>query len=74
MWVKSLLPSRYRTKLLRLVRTLLDSAPDRGILTEELCGQSGLAPARFRTDAPQGRSRQDTYVLSPEALFGFDPT
>ena len=64
----------YRTKLLRLVRSLLDSAPDRGILTDELCGESGLMLARFRTDPPQGRSRRDTYVLLREALFGFEPT
>ena len=38
----------YRTKLLRLVRSLLDSPPDRGISTDELCGESGLTPARLR--------------------------
>ncbi len=38
----------YRTKLLRLVRSLLDSPPDRGISTDELCGESGLMPARLR--------------------------
>ena len=38
----------YRLKLLRLVRSLLDSPPDRGISTDELSGQSGLAPARLR--------------------------
>lgn len=69
-----MLPFRYPTKFVRLVRSVLGSAPDRGILIDELCGQSGLVPARFRTDVPQGRSRQDTYVLLPEALFGFDPT
>ena len=37
-----------RTKLLRLVRSLLDSPPDRGISTDELCGESGLTPARLR--------------------------
>ena len=38
----------YRTKLLRLVRSLLDSPPDRGISTDELCGEAGLTPARLR--------------------------
>ena len=38
----------YRTKLLRLVRSLLDSPSDRGISTDELCGESGLTPARLR--------------------------
>ena len=38
----------YRTKLLRLVRSLLDSPPDRGISTDELSGESGLTPARLR--------------------------
>ncbi len=38
----------YRTRLLRLVRSLLDTPPDRGISTDELCGESGLTPARLR--------------------------
>ena len=38
----------YHTRLLRLVRSLLDSPPDRGISTDELCGESGLTPARLR--------------------------
>ncbi len=38
----------YRAKLLRLIRSLLDSPPDRGISTDELCGESGFAPARLR--------------------------
>ena len=38
----------YRLKLLRLVRSLLDSPPDRGISTDELSGESGLTPARLR--------------------------
>ena len=38
----------YRTKLLALVRSLLDSPPDRGISTDELCGETGLTPARLR--------------------------
>ena len=38
----------YRTRLLRLVRSLLDSPPDRGISTDELCGESGLTQARLR--------------------------
>ncbi len=38
----------YRAKLLRLVRSLLDSPPDRGISTDELSGESGLPPARLR--------------------------
>ena len=38
----------YRTKLLRLVRSLLDSPPDRGISTDELSSESGLTPARLR--------------------------
>ena len=38
----------YRTKLIGLVRSLLDSPPDRGISTDELCGESGLTPARLR--------------------------
>ena len=46
---KPLTPAQaYRTKLLRLVRSLLDSPPDRGISTDELSGESGLAPARLR--------------------------
>ena len=62
-WGKSLLLSMYRTKLLWLVRSLLNSAADRHILTDELCGQSGLTPARFHSGPPQSRSRRDTYVL-----------
>ena len=38
----------YRTKLLRLVRCLLESPPDRGISTDEISGESGLTPARLR--------------------------
>ncbi len=38
----------YRAKLLRLVRSLFDSPPDRGISTDELCGESGFTPARLR--------------------------
>ena len=30
------------------MRSLLDSPPDRGISTDELCGESGLTPARLR--------------------------
>ena len=41
-------PAGYRTKLLRLVRGLLDSPPDRGISTDELSGASGFTPARLR--------------------------
>ncbi len=40
--------SDYRSKLLRLVRSLLDSPPDRGISTDELCGESGFTPKRLR--------------------------
>ncbi|MDE0415547.1 MAG: RecQ family ATP-dependent DNA helicase [bacterium] len=38
----------YQAKLLRLVRSLLDSSPDRGISTDELCGEAGFTPARLR--------------------------
>ena len=38
----------YGAKLLRLVRSLLDSPPDRGISTDDLCGESGFTPARLR--------------------------
>ena len=38
----------YRAGLLRLVRSLLDSPPDRGISTDDLCGESGFTPARLR--------------------------
>ena len=38
----------YRSRLLALVRALLDSPPDRGISTDELCGETGLKPARLR--------------------------
>ena len=38
----------YRTKILRLVRSLLDAPPDSGISTDDLCGESGLTPARLR--------------------------
>ena len=38
----------YRTKLLQLVRSLLNSPPDAGVSTDELCGESGLTPARLR--------------------------
>ena len=69
LWVKSLLLFRYRTKLLRLVRSLLDSVPDHSILTDKLCGEFGLA--RFFTDPPQGWSRRDTHILLREALFGW---
>ncbi len=41
----------YRTKLLRLVRSLLDSPPDRGISTDELCGESGLTPVECKHPA-----------------------
>lgn len=36
----------YRTKLLRLVRSLRDCPPDRGISTDDLCGESGLTAAQ----------------------------
>ena len=38
----------YRERLLRLVRSLLNSPPDRGISTDDLSGESGLTPARLR--------------------------
>lgn len=38
----------YRAKLVNLVRSLLNSPPDRGISTDELCGESKLTPARLR--------------------------
>ena len=38
----------YQAKLLRLVRSLLCSPPDRGISTDELGGESGFTPARLR--------------------------
>ena len=38
----------YKLRLLRLVRSLFDSPPDRGISTDELSGESGLTPARLR--------------------------
>ena len=45
---KAELPDGYRAKLLRLVRSLLDSPPDRGISTDDLCGESGLTLAKLR--------------------------
>ncbi len=38
----------YRARLLRLVSCLLESPPDRGISTDDLCGESGLKPAGLR--------------------------
>jgi len=38
----------YREKLLKLVRSLLNSPRDRGISTDELCGWSGLTPVQLR--------------------------
>ena len=38
----------YRARLLALVRCLLGSPPDRGISTDDLCGEAGLTPARLR--------------------------
>ncbi|MCY3879611.1 MAG: RecQ family ATP-dependent DNA helicase [Rhodobacteraceae bacterium] len=38
----------WRDRLLKIINCLLDSAPDRGISTDELCGVSGLTPAKLR--------------------------
>jgi len=38
----------YRNNLAALVRSMIDAPPDQGITTDELCGQTGLSPARLR--------------------------
>ena len=38
----------YRLKLLSLVRSLISAPPDKGISTDELCGQAGFSPGQLR--------------------------
>lgn len=38
----------YRANLLKLVQSLINAPPDKGISTDELCGQAGLSPAHLR--------------------------
>ena len=38
----------YRANLLALVKSLINSPPDQGISTDELCGEVGLSPGRLR--------------------------
>ncbi|VAW18745.1 ATP-dependent DNA helicase RecQ, partial [hydrothermal vent metagenome] len=38
----------YRRNLLALVQSLMNAPPDKGISTDELCGQSGLSPGGLR--------------------------
>lgn len=38
----------YRGRLIALVQSLIDSPPDKGISTDELCGQTGLSPGQLR--------------------------
>jgi ATP-dependent DNA helicase RecQ len=38
----------YRGRLIALVQSLIDSPPDKGISTDELCGQTGFSPGQLR--------------------------
>ena len=45
---KGSIPENRRDVLRKLVRCLIEAAPDKGVSTDELCGRTGMSPGRLR--------------------------
>ncbi len=45
---KGTIPENRRDVLRKLVRCLIEAAPDKGVSTDELCGRTGMSPGRLR--------------------------